>query len=197
VLQERTEALLGLAAEQGFAQLVGEAFLHQGWIEVTQGHTEEGSAQMRQGITARGTTGAVVRTHFLALLVEAYMQGGQVEQGLNTIAEALSGVDKTGERFYAAELHRLKGELLLQQSPDNQPEAESCFHQAIIIAKNQSAKSWELRAATSLARLWQKGKRDEARELLGDVYGWFTEGFDTADLIDAKALLDTLEGGQS
>jgi len=194
VLQERTEALLGLAAEQGFAQLVGEAFLHQGWIEVTQGHTEEGTAQIRQGITARETTGAVVRTHFLALLVEAYRQGGQVEQGLNTIAEALSGVDKTGERFYAAELHRLKGELLLQQSSDNATEAESCFHQAISIAQSQQAKSWELRAATSLAQLWQsQGKRDEALQLLAPVYNWFTEGFDTADLIDAKALLEELK----
>ena len=102
-------------------------------------------------------------------------------------------VDKTGERVHEAEIHRLKGELLLQQSPDNSAEAETSFHQAITIAQNQSAKSWELRAATSLARLWwQQGKRDEARELLGDVYGWFTEGFDTADLKDAKALLDEL-----
>ena len=91
------------------------------------------------------------------------------------------------------ELHRLKGQLLLQQSPDNVTEAESCFHQAIAIAQNQSAKSWELRATTSLARLWQsQGKREEAREVLEPVYSWFTEGFDTADLIDAKTLLDEL-----
>jgi TOMM system kinase/cyclase fusion protein len=197
-LRERTEALLGLAAEQGFAQLVGEALLHQGWIVVMQGHAEEGSAQIRQGLTARGTTGAVVRTHFLALLVEAQMQGGQVEEGLNTIAEALSGMDKTGERWYEAELYRLKGEILISQSSDKHTESESCFHQAISIAQSQSAKSWELRAATSLARLWQsQGKQQESYDLLAPVYGWFTEGFDTADLIDAKALLDELAEGSS
>jgi len=105
----------------------------------------------------------------------------------------LALVDKTGERYYEAELHRLKGQLLLQQSPDNHTEAESCFHQAISIAQNQSAKSWELRAATSLARLWQSQyKREESRELLSEIYHWFTEGHDTADLIDAKTLLDEL-----
>jgi predicted ATPase len=102
-------------------------------------------------------------------------------------------VEKTREVYYAAELHRLKGELLLQQSSDNVAEAETCFHQAITIAQNQSAKSWELRAATSLARLCQfQGKRQEAYDLLAPVYGWFTEGFDTADLKKAKTLLDEL-----
>ncbi len=105
----------------------------------------------------------------------------------------LEHVNQTGERWYEAELHRLKGELLFKQSSDNQTEAESCFQQSISIAQNQSAKSWELRAATSLSRLYQQqGKRDEARQLLGDVYAFFTEGFDTADLKDAKALLDAL-----
>ncbi len=100
-------------------------------------------------------------------------------------------------RFYEAELHRLQGELLLQQSPDNATETAACFQQAIDIARQQQAKSWELRAATSLARLWQQqGKREEARELLAPVYDWFTEGFDTADLKDAKALLDQLSEGQ-
>jgi predicted ATPase len=102
-------------------------------------------------------------------------------------------VDTTGERWYAPELNRLKGELLLQQNSDNQREAETCFHHAIRIAQSQQAKSWELRATTSLARLWQQqGKRQEAHDLLAPVYGWFTEGFDTADLKDAKALLDEL-----
>ena len=107
--------------------------------------------------------------------------------------DALTFVDKTGERVFEADLHRLKGQLLLQQSSDNQSEAETCFHQALEVAQSQQAKSWELRAATSLARLWQsQEKRDEARQLLGEVYDWFTEGFDTADLKDAKALLDEL-----
>jgi predicted ATPase len=109
------------------------------------------------------------------------------------LTETLAQVEKSGERRVEAELHRLKGSLLLQQSPDNHPEAETCFYQAIAIAQSQSAKSWELRAATSLAKLWQsQGKRQEAYDLLAPVYGWFTEGFDTADLKDAKALLDEL-----
>jgi predicted ATPase len=110
------------------------------------------------------------------------------------LTEALTVVDTTGARWYEPELYRLKGELLLQRSAGNHLEAEACFHHAMTIAHNQSAKSWELRAATSLARLWQQqGKRDEARLVLAAVYDWFTEGFDTADLKDAKALLDALE----
>ena len=113
------------------------------------------------------------------------------------LAEALTLVDTTGERWYEAELYRLKGALLLQQSSDNQAEAETCFQQAIDIARSQQAKSLELRAATSLARLWQQqGKRQEAHDLLAPVYNWFTEGFDTADLKDAKALLDALSEGR-
>ena len=109
--------------------------------------------------------------------------------------EALPLVDTTGERWYEAGLYRLKGELLLQQHSDNQAEAEASFHHALAIARNQQAKSFELRTATSLAHLWQQqGKRIEARELLAPVYGWFTEGFDTADLQEAKALLAALEG---
>ena len=109
------------------------------------------------------------------------------------LAEALTLVDTTENAGTKPELYRLKGELLLQQSSDNQAEAEACFHQALDIARNQQAKSLELRAATSLARLWQQqGKRQEAHDLLAPVYDWFTEGFDTADLKDAKALLDEL-----
>src|SRR5262249_30704897 len=130
----------------------------------------------------------------LALLVEAYGILGQPETGLVVLAEALMVVDTTGARFYEPELHRLKGELLLQQAADNQSEAEASFHHAISVARSQQAKSWELRAATSLARLWQQqGKHEEAHDLLAPVYHWFTEGFETADLQDAKALLDALE----
>ncbi len=129
--------------------------------------------------------------HWYALLAEAHGAKGEVEEGLVVLTEALGLVEKTGENWREAELHRLKGELLLLQSADNQTEAETCFLQAIAIAQNQSAKSWELRAATSLARLWQRqDKRQDAYDLLEPVYGWFTEGFDTADLKDAKALLD-------
>ena len=119
---------------------------------------------------------------------------GQPAEGLMTLTEALTLVDTTGEQWYAPELYRLKGELLLQQSSDNQAEAETCFHHALDIARNQQAKSFELRTASSLSKLWhQQGKRQEAHDLLAPVYHWFTEGFDTADLNHAKALLDALE----
>ena len=122
---------------------------------------------------------------------------GQPEVGLTALAEALTLVDTTGERWYEAEIYRLKGELLLQQNADNQADAETCFQHAISIAQSQQAKSWELRAATSLARLWQQqGKREEAHDLLAPVYNWFTEGFDTADLQDATKLLEELEEGR-
>jgi predicted ATPase len=118
----------------------------------------------------------------------------QPEAGLTALAEALTLADTTGERWYAPELYRLRGELLLQQNSDNQAEAETCFHHALDIARSQQAKSFELRTATSLSRLWQQqGKRQAAHALLAPVYNWFTEGFDTADLKDAKVLLDELE----
>jgi predicted ATPase len=118
---------------------------------------------------------------------------GWSEAGLTVLTEALTLVDKTGERWCEPELYRLKGQLLLQQSPNNSAEAEACFHKASSIAQSQQAKSWELRAATSLAKLWQRqGKRQEAYDLLAPVYRGFAEGFDTADLKDAKAQLDAL-----
>ena len=127
------------------------------------------------------------------MLAEAYGADGQAEEGLRLLAEALTGVSHRGERFWEAELHRLQGELLLALSTDHQAEAEACFHQALDIARRQEAKALELRAATSLSCLWQRqGKRAEAYELLAPVYGWFTEGFDTADLREAKALLEAL-----
>jgi predicted ATPase len=133
--------------------------------------------------------------YFLALLAEAHGTLGQPEAGLTVLTEALTLADTIGERWYAPELHRLKGELLLQQSSDHQAEAENCFQQAISLARSQQAKSLELRAATSLARLWQQqGKSQEAHALLAPVYGWFTKGFDTADLQDAEALLEECAG---
>ena len=144
-------------------------------------------------MTYRATGAEILRPYWLALLAEAQGAIGEPEAGLTMVTEALTLADTTGERWYESELHRLKGELLLQQNSDNQAEAETCFAQAMAIAQNQSAKSWELRATTSLARLWQQqGKRQEAHDLLEPVYHWFTDGFDTADLKDAKALLDEL-----
>src|SRR5262249_61978620 len=139
------------------------------------------------------------RSSLLALLAATYGKAGQAEEGLNTLAEALAVVDKTGERFYEAEVYRLKGELTLQnKAPGPQAtveEAEAGFLKALEIARKQQAKSLELRAAMSLSRLWQQqGRRQEAHELLAEIYGWFTEGFDTKDLQEAKALLDELAG---
>ena len=145
--------------------------------------------------TIRGIGAAAELPWYLALLAGAYGIVGRTAEGLDAIAEALAQVASTNERFYEAEIYSVKGEILLKHGgPDWAAEAETCFRQALDIARMQSAKSWELRAATSLARLWRdQGKQAEARALLAPIYGWFTEGFDTADLKDAKALLDELQ----
>jgi predicted ATPase len=198
VAQERAEAAIRLATEQEFPVWKARNALLRGWALAYQGRAQEGVEQLTQGLVAFRAAGSeILRPYSLALLAEAYRTTGQLEEGFAMLAEALALVDTTGERWYEPELYRLKGALLLQQSLDNQAEVESCFAQAIAIAQTQQAKSFELRAATSLARLWQQqGKRQEAHELLAPVYNWFTEGFDTADLIDAKALLDELEDGR-
>jgi predicted ATPase len=167
----------------------------RGWALAEQGQVEEGIVQIRQCLdTSRATGAKLGRSYFLALLAEAHGKVEQAEEGLSALTEALTLVDKSGERFYEAELYRLKGELVLQSGIwSRESEAETCFQKGIVIAHKRQAKSLELRTATSLARLWQsQGKRDEARELLAPVYNWFTEGFDTADLIEAKSLLDEL-----
>jgi predicted ATPase len=135
---------------------------------------------------------------FLCFLAEACETAGRFEEGLAAVAEAIAIVGKTGERYNEAELHRLKGALVLGRSgveapSDVQTEAEECFRKSIEIARQQEARSFELRAMTSLSRLWmQQGKKAEARQALAEIYGWFSEGFDTADLKDAKALLEQL-----
>jgi predicted ATPase len=192
--QERAEAALSVATEQGFPLWIADGAILRGWALAQQGQTKEGIEQLHQGLTIHHAIGAgIFRPYFLALLAEAHSIIGEPEAGLTVLTEALTLADTTGERWYAPELYRLKGELLLKQNSANQAEAETCFQQAITIAQNQQAKSFELRAATSLARLWrQQGKHQEAYALLEPVYRWFTEGFDTADLKDAKTLLDAL-----
>jgi predicted ATPase len=181
-----------LSTEQHMAFFLSHGTILRGWALVEQGQGKEGMDQIRQGLAAYRATGAEVEwPYWFALLAEAYGKAGQAEEGLSVLAEALVEVHKNEWRFCEAELHRLRGELLLL-SADNEA-AEACFHQALDIACRQQAKSLELRAAMSLVRLWQRqGKRTEARELLAPIYGWFTEGFDTIDLQEAKALLDTL-----
>ena len=135
----------------------------------------------------------MARILFLPMLAAAYAKVGQVEEGLSVVAEVLAFGDKTGARVFEAGLYVLKGWLLLTRSGENQAEAEACFRQALDIARRQSAKSVELRAVMSLSRLWQQqGKKAEARQLLAEIYGWFTEGFDTKDLQEAKAMLEEL-----
>jgi predicted ATPase len=190
----RAEAAIALCAEQGFAYYLAWGTTMQGWAQVVQGQDEVGMAQLRRGLAALRATGAELRLpYYLALLAEACAQTGRAAEGLTLLTEALAQAHKTGESQTEAELHRLKGELLLALSADHQTRAAGCFQQALDIARRQQAKSLELRAATGLARLWQRqGKRAAARELLAPIYGWFTEGFDTADLQEAKALLEEL-----
>jgi predicted ATPase len=192
--QECAEASISVATDQGFPYWRAYSSISRGWALVHQGQGKEGIEQMHQSMQAFRATGAeLARPYILALLAEAYETMGQPAEGLRTLTEALTLVDKTGERWYESEIYRLKGELLLQQNSDNHIEAEACFHHALDLARSQQAKSLELRAATSLARLWQQqGKRQEAHDLLAPVYHWFTEGLDTADLQDAKALLEAL-----
>jgi predicted ATPase len=192
-VQARVEAAMALCKEQGFAYYAAWATIMQGWALCEQGRGEEGMMQMRQGLAALQATGGEVRyPYYLALLAEAYGRARQVGEGLAVLGEALAAVHNTGECWWEAELYRLKGELLLG-SAEQDTDATSCFHQALNIARRQQAKALELRAAMSLSRLWQQqGQRAEARALLAPIYGWFTEGFDTADLQEAKTLLEAL-----
>jgi predicted ATPase len=194
--QERAEAGIALAREQGFSRWEAWGTILGGWALAAQGQREAGIAQIRQGLAAWQATGQELgRPFLLAMLAEVYGKVGQAEAGLRVIAEALVLMDKIGERYQEAELYRLQGEILLVQAGARHQvqEAEARFHQALDVARRQQAKSWELRASLSLSRLWQQqGKRAEARQLLAPIYNWFTEGFDTADLREAKGLLEAL-----
>ena len=201
--RERAEADIKHSGEQGFPFFLAQGAILRGWALTEQGQEAEGIAQMSQGVAAHRATGAqLIQPYWIALLAWAYGKAGQVDQGMRLLSEALATMHE--QHIWGAELHRLKGELLLlhaRGAPTNaavvagQPtiQAEICLCQALDIARDQHAKSLELRAATSLARLWRdQGRRTEARHLLAPVYGWFTEGFDTPVLQDAKALLDEL-----
>jgi class 3 adenylate cyclase/predicted ATPase len=230
VTQENAEGLIALSAEHGLTDFLAFATILRGWAMAEQERNEEGIAKIREGLAATRATGAeLVSAYFLCLLAEACMETGRFDDGLSALTEALAAADENESRFYEAETHRLKGELLLKRqaersgaertgeatrseqrslrradkksSPRGAPriddanivEAQTCFERAIEVARKQSAKSFELRATFSLARLLaSQGRRDEARTMLADIYGWFTEGFDTADLKDAKALLAEL-----
>jgi predicted ATPase len=193
---ETAEAAKSLAEKDGVPVFESWARVTMGWALAQLGEAEQGVAQIRQGLAMASATGAKLwHTYNLAQLADACGKAGRLEEGLRAIAEALDLVQQHGERWWEAEILRLHGELLLKQNPSDLAAGQAWLGRAIEVARQQGAKSLELRATMSLARLLnEQGKRDEARTMLGEIYGWFTEGFDTADLKDAKALLDELEG---
>jgi adenylate cyclase len=175
----------------------------QGWLGMAtwlwgealalSGYLEDGIAQMQEGLAFEEyrATEQCYRSGCLHSMAEAQVKLGHLEGGLATLVEAFALVEETDERYCEAELHRVRGELLLMQGDET--EAEASYERAIEVARRQNARSWELRAATSLARLWrQQGRTDEARQMLAEIYDWFTEGFDTPDLREARALLEEL-----
>jgi len=201
IVEKQVEALMALAAEQGLTDFLVTGALWRAWTLVEKGGNEEGITAIRQARATSLAAGTLLpQPEYLTLLAEACEKMGRIEEGLAVVTEALAIVEKTEARYSEVELYRLKGQLTLKQSgvqrlvSSVQKEAEDCFLKAIEIARRQSAKSLELRAVMSLSRLWhQQGKKEEARQMLAEIYGWFTEGFDTADLQEAKALLEELE----
>ena len=193
-VHEQAEAAVALSTEQGFPGWVAVGTSLRGWALAMQVLGEEGMAQIRQGITAWRATGATLFVpYFCTLLAEVCDHLGHMEDGLQALVEAHALVEQHDERWWEAEIARLRGVLLLRQTGTPQKEAETWLRLALDVARRQEAKSLELRAAMSLARLWQQqGKRAAARDLLGPIYDWFTEGFDTVDLQEAKALLEAL-----
>jgi predicted ATPase len=194
-VRARVEEGMTLATDQGFSSRQVQAPFLQGWLLVEEGHEQADITEMAKilaGDRTRGVSGRWIAQH-ATLLADAYRKSGRTIEGLRVVTEEQSRVHISGARFYQAEVHRIKGELLLAQVAADEQGAEACFQNALKIARGQSAKSLELRAAMSLSRLWQRqGKKAEAQRLLAGIYGWFTEGFDTADLKQAKALLEEL-----
>jgi predicted ATPase/DNA-binding winged helix-turn-helix (wHTH) protein len=196
--EEHADAAIAVATEHGLVMYVAMATTARGWTRIGSGRAEEAVEQIRQGLAAQQTTGArLVRPHFLALLSGALEKAGRADEALRVLEEALAIADSTGERYYEAELHRLKGEQLIASTADRESSAlasaERCFMQSIEIAQRQKARSLEMRAAMSLVRLHRdQRKRKSALALLRQTYRSFSEGFETVDLREAKALLDEL-----
>jgi predicted ATPase len=190
--QAYAEAMLALATAQGFEHRVAQGRIMWGWALAMQGDAATGVAHIQQGWGAVQRTGQkLYHPYHLTLLAEAYSEAGQPELGLPCLTEALTLLEATEERWWEAEVWRLKGELLLRLPLPDIPQAEACLHQALDVARRQQARALELRAALSLGRLWQQqGKRDQARQLLTEVYSSFTEGFETPDLQEARVWLE-------
>jgi predicted ATPase len=188
------EATIAVATAHGLEHRVAQGAILQGWALAMQGDAATGVAQIEQGWEAVQRFGQqLYRPYQLALLAEAYGQAGQLEAGLTCLAEAVTRVAATEERWWEAEVYRLQGVLRLQRSPAEVDQAAACFQQALDVARRQQAKALELRAALRLSRLWQQqGQHAEAHACLAPLYDWFTEGFDTTDLQDAKAVVEEL-----
>jgi predicted ATPase len=198
-VHEQAEAAVALATEQGFPPWASMGTILRGWALAMRGQGEAGLAQILQGIAARRTIGAVLNIpYFCTVLADVCNHLGHPEDGLQALAEAHTLVGQQEERYWEAEISRLRGVLLLRQPGISPAEAETWLQRSLDVARCQEAKSLELRAAMSLSRLWQQqGKQAEAHALLAPIYGWFTEGFDTVDLQEAKVLLEALEEGQT
>jgi tetratricopeptide (TPR) repeat protein len=190
---EQTDAAISYASEIGAVSQLPRLAPVRGWALIKTGQVEEGMSMLRMAITGAEAAGIGLVVQAQCALAEAYQASGKAHEGLEVLRRAQEMMERTSERHWAADLFRLKGELTLQDTPNATGEAEAAFHEAIETARSQSAKLYELRATTSLARLLcDTNRRDEARTMLSEIYDWFTEGFDTADLKDAKALLDEL-----
>jgi predicted ATPase len=196
---EYADTCMALSTEQGFPHWLAFSTILRGWSVADLGQREDGLVQMRQGLSDWRALGAELFVpYYLSLMAEAYSGLKQVDAGLGALKEALEVVKRTGEDWWQAELYRRTGALLLQQARPDETQAETCFQRALVIARQQQAKSFELRAGMNLAQLWQQqGKHDEARELLTPVYTWFNEGPDTADLMQAQSILGELEAPDS
>lgn len=190
----QAKAATALCSEQAFEQWGAWATGLLGWGLTELGQKEEGIPEMQQGLAKSLATGAeLLRPYYLSLLAEAYGKAGLAKEGLKVLDEAIDNINRNAERLHEAEIYRLKGELLLSVSKSNKKVAEKSFQEALTIAQAQSAKSLELRTAVSFSRhLLKQGKKHEAQKMLSKIYGWFTEGFDTKDLQEAKALLEEL-----
>jgi predicted ATPase len=193
-VQRAAEEEAAIATEQGFQLWQALGLLHKGAAMLLHGRIDVALPLLLEGLQAFRATGAGLRIpYYLGMLGEAYTQAGRFEDAHRVFDEALATAETNDDRFQEAELHRLVGELMLAESRDHDGAAEACFSRAIDLARRQKSRAWELRATTSLARLWQRqGRREEARGALGTVYGSYTEGFAMPDLVDARLLLESL-----
>jgi predicted ATPase len=192
-LSVAAETLHKTAVDNSFPFWLIQSKIFLGWVEIEAGNTEQGCYLISEGIAAFDALDSIQNQHFnFLLLAGGQLRSGKIDDGLISLARAESHIMKTGAAWCEAEVHRLRGDLQLARSA--KVDAEASYQKALDISRSQDAKLWEIRAATSLSRLWyDQGKGHEARDLLAPVYNWFTEGFDTPDVVDAKALLEELQ----